>query len=328
MIDFLYKAAKELHLGTVIEPPRSLTGGFMHRMYSLFTDRGRYAVKLLNPHIMVRPDAPGNFRSAEELESRLEHAGVPILPALTLSGRKMQLLDGQFFYVFDWFDGRALSGSEITADHCRIIGAQLARIHQIEQRDQPTDYEPFVIVWDALIEPLRDRNPELYALLMSHGDMLYEMLEMATGAFPRLPSVTAICHNDLDSKNVLWRSSECQIIDLECLGWSNPFLELYETALYWSGIEQCHVDEHLFAAFVRAYAEAGGALPADWTVVHDANTGRLGWLEYNLNRALGVGCSGEEIPIGISEVQKTLAQLIHYNEIRNRLQNHTMSRFF
>lgn len=319
MTDFLSKVAAELNLGEIVEPPHKLSGGFLHRMYSLFTDRGRYAVKLLNPHIMARPDAPGNFRTAEELESRLEHAGVPILPSLILSGHKMQQLDGQFFYVFDWFDGRALSGSEITADHCRIIGAQLARIHQIEQRNQPTDYEPFVIVWDGLIEPLRDRNPELYALLLSHRDMLYEMLELATGAFPRLPSVSAICHNDMDSKNVLWRGDELRIIDLECLGWSNPYLELYETALYWSGIEQCRVDKHRFDAFIRAYSEAGGVLPPDWTVVHDANTGRLGWLEYNLNRAAGFGCSMEEIAVGASEVRKTLAQLVHYHEIRKCL---------
>lgn len=319
-MNFLHKVAAELNLGEIADQPRSLSGGFLHRMYSLFTDRGRYAVKLLNPHIMARPDAPDNFRSAEELETRLEYAGIPILPALSFSGRKMQQLDGQYFYVFDWFDGRALSGSEITADHCRIIGAQLAKIHQIDQRQtQPTDSEPFVIVWDALIQPLRDRNPELHALLLRHRNLLYESQELAIAAVRRLAPVSAICHNDMDSKNVLWHGDEFRIIDLECLGWSNPHLELYETALYWSGIEQCRVDEQRFTAFIRAYSEAGGALPPDWMVVHDANAGRLAWLEYNMRRALGIGCSAEEIVVGASEVRQTLAQLVHYHEIRNRL---------
>ena len=319
MMDFLHKAAAELHLGRLTEPPRQLSGGFMHRMYSLFTDRGRYAVKLLNPHIMARPDAPDNFRRAEELEARLEDTGISILPALSFSGRKMQQLDGQHFYVFDWFDGRALSCSEITAGHCRIIGTQLARIHQIDHRQtSPADPEPFVIDWDALIDPLRDRNPELYSLLLRHRDMLYEMQSLAHDAVRRLAPVSAICHNDMDSKNVLWHGSDFRIIDLECLDRSHPHLDLYETAVCWSGIEQYSVDPHRFEAFLSAYTHAGGVLPGNLTDVHDANTGRLGWLEYNLHRAQGIGCSEDEIPVGVSECFKTIAQLSAYREIRKQ----------
>mgnify|MGYP003305014691 CR=1 FL=1 len=47
----------------------------------------------------------------------------------------------------------------------------------------------------------------------------------------KLPNYTAICHNDLDSKNVLWIGDEFKIIDLECLGYSNPYLELFTLAL-------------------------------------------------------------------------------------------------
>lgn len=319
MTDFLYKIAAALDLGAVTESPQPLTGGFLHRMYSLLTDRGHYAVKLLNPHIMARPDAMNNFRRAETLESRLEHAAIPILPALSVDGRKMQQLDGQYFYLFDWFDGRALPSNQVTDVHCRTVGALLAKIHQIEQRSQPGEYKPLSIDWDGLTAPFADADPELFALLQQHRNLLYEIQSLANAAFPRLPAVTAVCHNDMDCKNVLWRGGECRIIDLECLGWSNPHLELYETALCWSGIEQCRVDKRRFAAFIRAYSEAGGALPSDWTVIHDANTGRLGWLEYNLSRALGVGCSSEEVSVGASEVRRTLAQLAHYREIKDRL---------
>lgn len=320
MIDFLYKAAAELQLGSTTEPPRRLTGGFMHRMYSLFTDRGRYAVKLLNPHIMARPDAPGNFRRAETLESRLEATGIPILPALFFSDSKMQQMGGQYFYVFDWFDGRALTGGEITEEHCRIIGAELAKIHQIDQKQtQSAGSEPTDIPWDKLISAFRDRNPELHALLLRNRRMLYETQDLANAAVCRLEPISAICHNDLDSKNVLWHGSECRIIDLECLDWSHPHLDLYETALYWSGIEQCRIDPNRFKAFLSAYTTHGGDLPEKLLDVHDANAGRLGWLEYNLRRAQGLGCSEDEIPTGVSESFKTIAQLVHYREIRDNL---------
>lgn len=318
-MDILYKISKELGLGTLLEPPHQLHGGFIHRMYALFTDRGRYAVKLLNPHIMARPTAMENFRRAEALESMLEETDLPILPALSFRGRKMQESGGQFFYLYEYFDGRALKSDEITIQHCRRIGEILARIHGIERREAAFEREPLAIDWDDLIAQLAVNHPELHALLTANRDLLYESQARANEAFAKVPAVQTICHGDMDSKNVLWRGSDCRVIDLECLGRSNPYIELYELALCWSGLENCHVDLPRFRALISAYASAGGILPADWTVIHDANCGRLEWLEYNVLRALGIGCAESEIPIGVSEVQKTMAQISSYREIRNNL---------
>lgn len=308
-----------LGLGALTESPRRLTGGLMHRMYSLSTARGRYAEKLLNPNIMARPQAMNNFRSAEALEAQLEQAGIPILPALRFGGNKMQELSGQYLYVFDWFDGRALRSEEVREEHCRAIAEQLARIHAIARREEVCESSADEIDWEFFARRLPAKNPELGALLSRNLDMLREIEGRARLSLPKLPKVAAICHNDMDCKNVLWNGDAFRIIDLECLGWSNPFIELYETALCWSGIEQCNVDPKLFEAFIRAYGEAGGELPDRWTPIHDANCGRLSWLEYNLKRALGMSCAEEEIALGASEVRKVLSQLIHYQEIRKRL---------
>ena len=47
----------QLDLGRLLLPPVRLSGGLMHKMFSLETTRGRYAVKLLNPNVMLRPEA-------------------------------------------------------------------------------------------------------------------------------------------------------------------------------------------------------------------------------------------------------------------------------
>jgi ACS family hexuronate transporter-like MFS transporter len=128
MTDIFCKISRSLNLGNLSQPSQRLSGGFLHRMYSLTTQRGRYAVKLLNPHIMARPTAMENFRRAEAMESHLEKTSLPILPALRFGKQKMQQIDGQYFYVYEWFDGRALQDSEIRETHCRTIGAILAPI--------------------------------------------------------------------------------------------------------------------------------------------------------------------------------------------------------
>lgn len=33
----------------------------------------------------------------------------------------MQELDGQYFYVYEWFDGKSLKDDEITIEHCKKI---------------------------------------------------------------------------------------------------------------------------------------------------------------------------------------------------------------
>ena len=64
-------------------------------------------------------------------------------------------------------------------------------------------------------------------------------------AIKKLLPVKAICHNDMDSKNVLWIGDEFKLIDLECLRYSNPYLELFELALCWSGYEGCNINRNL-----------------------------------------------------------------------------------
>ena len=65
-------------------------------------------------------------RNLGTLEARLGAHGLPVVPSLEFAGRKMQLLDGQYYYVFAWVDGTALSDAEITPAHCETIGALLA----------------------------------------------------------------------------------------------------------------------------------------------------------------------------------------------------------
>lgn len=70
------KICRQLELGELIAPPEALSGGYMHKMYSLETERGKYALKLLNPHIMRRDSAMANYRQAEKLEAMLDRKSV------------------------------------------------------------------------------------------------------------------------------------------------------------------------------------------------------------------------------------------------------------
>lgn len=324
-MDIFNKICRELSLGEITSPPKQLTGGFMHKMYSLFTTSGKFAVKLLNPYVMKRDTVFENYRTAEELEAKLEQNNIPILPALVFNGRKMQKIDGQYFYLFDFYEGRALKSREIRVRHCKAIGGLLAKIHAIDKKTAPYERSEIHIDWDFYIDKLAFENQELYDLLNSHRALLYETQEKGNEAIKKIPDIIAICHNDMDSKNVLWNGNDCRIIDLECLTFASPFVELYEMALCWSGYEHCNIDFEKFNALIRSYAQSFGELPNDWKTVYYSSYGRLEWLEYNVKRALGIDCSADEKKTGISEVKDTMAHIIYYHNAKDDILGNLMN---
>lgn len=61
------KLCNILGLGHMIGSPKAITGGLLHRMYSIETTQGKYVVKALNPQIMLRTVAIQNFINSEQI---------------------------------------------------------------------------------------------------------------------------------------------------------------------------------------------------------------------------------------------------------------------
>ncbi|MDF2558380.1 MAG: rane protein [Bacillales bacterium] len=311
--------SNKLALGSALQVER-VFGGYMHKMYSLNTEKGKYAVKLLNPKIMKRPDVFKNFQIAEQLERTLEEKGLPIVSAIEFNGKKMQCLNNQYYYVFKWLDGKALGSGEISKEHCEQTGALLAMIHKIEQKKEPFVKDELNIDWDFYINIACDKCPEIVNLLKDNIELLYFCQSEGNIAFKRIPSITSICNGDMDIKNVLWINGKPNIIDLECLKYGNPYMELFQLALCWSGYEHCLIDYELLETFIRAYCKEYGYFEVDWEVLYNSNCGMLEWLEYNIKRALMIECENEEErKLGIEQVKETISHIIYYSSIKNEL---------
>lgn len=313
----MHKAiAKALRLGSVLHTER-VYGGYMHKLYRLQTTSGVYAVKLLNPEIMKRPAVFDNYAVAENLEDILQKNGLPVVTALEFNGKKMQKLDGQYFYVFDWINGRTLDDKEITSAHAGQIGALLATIHAIDKTDTPYTRQALCIDWDAYCALAGNSCPQIAALLCTNRELLYRLQAQANAAFPRVPGARCICNGDMDSKNVLWSDDKPHILDLECLQYGNPYTELFSLALSWCGCERQAIDYARLKAFLSAYFEVAGPVALDWEVLYAADCGRLEWLEYSLKRALRIECENEEEQaLGEKQVSETLALVRYYAAVK------------
>lgn len=142
------KFCAQLGLGKLSTAPETVAGGHLHRMYAVQTEKGKFAVKALNPQVMLRPKAKQNIIDSEHI-TRLAAKYVPAAPALVFDASPLQETDGQYYLVYDWIDGKTLSYGDLAAEHCACMGAMLAKIHltdfsNLGLTDDYTAQEPIV----------------------------------------------------------------------------------------------------------------------------------------------------------------------------------------
>ena len=311
MNEKITKLMKRCGLGEVTAKITPVSGGLMHRMYKVRTDSGIYAVKRLNPEIMKRPTARENYAAAEALEARLEEARVPMVAALTLKGRKMQELDGEFFYIFRWQKGRITDANTVTAEQCRKAGELLGRIHAIDSRAaEPDAPELSTIDFAGYARMAQEVGSPVAELLAKNTKLLTEAQQRLNEAREALPAIVSICDDDMDPKNVMWFRGKPFVIDLECLAYGNPVGAFVDLALQWAGMVNGAYRRENLEAFYEGYRSAydNGFLAYD--ALYGIAYTWVEWLTYNIRRALGLEGSGEdERQLGEREVRNTVARI-------------------
>jgi thiamine kinase-like enzyme len=315
------KLCNILQLGEIVSVPEAISGGLMHRMYSVETTTGKYAIKELNPQIMIRPTAMQNLINSERFAKIIaKNNKIPALPAKIFNGTSMQKIDNQFYLVFDWVDGKSLKPNEINLVHCEKIGTILADIHW-------TDFSEVGIIndgsdntqlsdWNYYLQIGRENDSVWVNKLLEIIDKLYDWNAQANKSTKLLAKDQVISHRDLDPKNVLWNEDHPVLIDWEAAGFINPMQDLTETAVYWSEDEEGNVDKEKFLTIINSYKKKYGTIQINWKMVLvNGFLGKLGWLEYSIKRSLWIECTNEEEQqMGTAQVTATINAIRSYSE--------------
>ena len=222
MRELITKLMRACGLGDVRGDLVPVSGGLMHCMFKVTTDAGVYAVKALNPDVMCRPGVRENFARAEELERVLESRGLPVVAAMVFGGdaqaaggQKMLEIDGRFFYIFKWLEGRITDWDSISVEQCYKAGNVLGRIHSVDwledgltgdagtKSDQQEagaqsriDFEEYLSLARAKGSGIASQIEENLPVLITAQD---EYLEAQSA----MPPVRAIIDDDMDPKNVM-----------------------------------------------------------------------------------------------------------------------------
>lgn len=315
------KLCNNLSLGRLKDSPQKVFGGLMNKMYRIETDKGDYAVKAVNPQIMERNTAMENYIFSEKVAKIAFNMGINAIPAIEINGDSIHEIDGQYYLVFPWFDGKALEQNTIAINKCKIIGGLLAEIHNIDFSSIPSAHTNTFTTedtdWKIYIEKAKTEKIIWYDDFSESIDRLYEIERRANKGTEKISKNLVISHRDLDPKNVLWdKEGTPMIIDWEAAGTVNPSLELVEDALYWSGGEK-NPNREAFCAFIKSYIKNGGIINDNLKDVLDSVfKGKLEWLKYNIRRSLRIECSSDEEQIlGTKEVIETLQSILDYEKL-------------
>ncbi len=310
-------------LGSVTKEPEAVTGGLMHQMFRVITEKGSYAIKVLNPDIMKRPEALQNMINSEIVSHALENT-IPLIAAKEFEGKHIQSFEEYFFLVFDWIDAHSIYAPDITEVHCKQMGEILGRVHAANisiDSIQPSHDFRDPIDWYQLVQKANESNSEIYPLLKEHLTDLIRWDTNVVKGLPEVSKVQVISHRDLDPKNVLWQGTKAILIDWESAGYVNPYQELLEVLNYWISDESGTYDHSLFEALFRSYSAYMDTKGICWDAILDCSyDGMLGWIEYNIKRALGMeGSSEKDVQEGISQTKGTMDELIQYENQMNQL---------
>ena len=71
---------KKYNLGEVYNILK-LSGGLMHKMFKVETEKGIYCIKILNPEVMSRKDAYNNFVISESISNLAKDSGISLSSA-------------------------------------------------------------------------------------------------------------------------------------------------------------------------------------------------------------------------------------------------------
>lgn len=315
----LEKCVEEIGFGHLLEAPEQLSGGLLHRMFRVKTEKGIFALKLLNAQIMKRPLALRNMRLSEKAAEELKRV-IPLAGAVQIRGEHVHNCHEHWFMVYPWLEGKSVFPPRIQPAHCTRIGQILAAIHCTDVQVDGIEIEtPDVEVreWKQMISLCRDDACK--EMMLSLLPCILQWERKGYESALKLATEQVISHRDLDPKNVMWKGMWPILIDWEAAGYINPWQEMAECLFYWCDDGNGGLRKDCFQAFIEAYGKKVQLHGAPWQeALNAAYMGPAGWLYYNLRRTAGLERE-DKVPIGVRQVKETLRLLQNRERLNNIL---------
>ncbi len=310
---FFHQLVEHANLG-VLKQATLVPGGRIHTVWKLETNKGNFAVKILNPERSSHEELI-RYRQTEAIAKQLPHA----VSALLINHDVIYRKDSHYCMVYPWIEGKTPENDRMYAYK---IGKILAQIHNrivpynplipshttyVNQRqNQQQDWSCFHITGE-----LKDA---LIASLSIITAIQVKALELQTQPLSDQQDCV-VSHRDLDSTNViLTPQNELKLIDWELAGYIEPCTDFLLTGIYTARTAPGEFDLDLFKDYIAGYLVLKPIpKPLLWEkALFRILDGWLQWLHFNLQRTKVEG------DIGYIEAQKILKSIVAVYSIKEQ----------
>lgn len=303
-------------LGTPTATPERVSGGLIHRMYRVRTARGEFALKALSPDELRNTGARERYRQGERIAAAVAASGLPAVAAREVAGEPLLEVGQVTVLVYPWVDGQVLSSTSAGPERAKRIGRLLGCIHTLSfsfPELEPPEAQRFSEAdWALLLEAAHSQQSTWADELQDALPDLNRWGTVLAEAQQALSARWVLSHADLHQQNVLWSDEHTPwLIDWESAGLQQPAKEAVVSALEWSGFVEGDPDLVTFRAFLEAYRCEAPLSSDEIQYGLQACFGNwLGWLHFNMRRALGQTTSDpEEQALGAGQTVGTLATM-------------------
>jgi thiamine kinase-like enzyme len=313
----LIEICKAFELGQPICSPKSVTGGLLHAVWHITTDKASYAIKQLSKDINLKNKAiRQNYELTEKIAFRFSQQGIPAISAIKQNDQHIVKIDGTGFLAYPWINAQAIDCNALSEPFALRIAKILAHIHFINLKIPEIEKPHFdTHTSDYILEMIRQAEAHdcpFVSNLRENETTICSMNEAYHSSVSLLKKHVVVSHGDLDQKNVLWDGiGNPYLIDWEAARKVNSTYEIINTSLDWSGITTESFNKNLFEKMVHTYVKAGGRI--NQSLLQAAYYGVCGnwinWMLYNIKRTYTKD-ETETKNLSVKQVNQTLSILI------------------
>lgn len=315
-INLAKEICSTLHLGAIMRELQSVQGGFIHKMWAFETDKGKFAVKVLNEEIICKEGMLESFEHSENIARKYKEKGIPAISGMVFEGKAVQDISGIHCIVYPWLEGKTLPISASSLSQAFLIGEVICKIHQENLNEPQLESSIFQIFsnehWRDCIIKYQNiagkNNPDVSTITQWNMN--------AEDILSKLQSKLVVSHGDIDQKNVIWKDEQDpSIIDWEGVSKINPELEIVDAALNWGGLVSGEVDQGCIKSVIDGYKSKGGYFTLDISdILNGCRLKWLAWLEFNLRRACSYPKKSSEHQLAVMQIDGTLRTLYYISQ--------------
>lgn len=318
MAKHLEKLAHHLELGNRLKQVEPILGGALHNMWKLSTDKGDFAIKVINQHILQKDSFPLSYEVSEEIAARFNQHGIPAISAIKIHNRFVQQLENHAYLVYPYQNAKLCRFEDLAENQLQTIGSIFAKIHNLNLAIDGVDVGHYDYYpdehWQNIIQ--QSAHLELSKMLpfLIHCNNRYKI------SINNLKANQVVTHRDMHSLNVLWdEQNQPYIIDWETAGLMDPTLEVVGYGIEWGGIIQGAFNKNntqkLFQQYKKEIKRSMDEHQITQSFYGWIGHCVMGWTEFNIRRMLGLTSQDEqEHRIGSHIINSKMVKCIQYIE--------------